>query len=179
MKEVYRDVVGYEGLYMVSNLGNVKSLRYQNKKEEKVLTPISHHGGYLIVHLGAKHIRMVHVLVARAFIKNPNGKKFVNHIDGNKHNNCVDNLEWVTAKENVQHAIRTGLRDPHFNNAKRGKENSQSKPIAQCDVDGNVVKVWDCISDASRFIKCNTSQIINNAMGRTRTCHGYVWRYLT
>lgn len=179
MEEIYRDVVGFEGKYMVSNLGNVKSLRYQNKNEEKVLTPIKHHGGYLIVHLGAKNLRMIHVLVAMAFIPNPSGKKLVNHKDGNKHNNCVSNLEWVTAKENTEHAIRVGLRDPHFNNAKSGKENAQSKPILQCSVDGSVVKQWDCISDASRAIGCSPAQLINNAQGRTKTCHGFVWRYVT
>lgn len=178
MEEIFRDVVGYEGRYMVSNLGNVKSLRYQNKNEERVLAPINHHGGYQIVHLGAKHIKMIHVLVAEAFIPRKKGKGIVNHIDGNKHNNVVTNLEWVSAKENVAHAIRTGLRDAHFNNAKSGVENVQSKPILQCDLNGAVIKKWDCVSDAAREIKCNPSQIINVARGRNIVCHGYRWKYV-
>jgi hypothetical protein len=177
MNEIFRDVVGFEGKYKVSNFGNVLSLNYQNTNTEKMLVPLKHHGGYLIVHLGKSRVKSIHVLVAEAFLPNPEGKKCVNHIDGNKHNNCVKNLEWATHKENTAHAIRTGLRNPHFNNAKRGKENAQSKAVCQYSTDGTLLKVWECISDAARAVGCNPCQIVSVATGRTKTCHGFVWRY--
>jgi hypothetical protein len=129
------------------------------------------------VHLGFNKIKMIHTLVAEAFIPNPDCKKFVNHIDGNKRNNHVSNLEWVTSKENMSHAIRTGLRDPHFNNHPRGENAPNSVRILQCTKDGNVIKTWNCISDAARFIGCRPSSIVNNAKGRTKSLHGFVWKY--
>lgn len=177
MKEIYRSVPGYEDRYMVSNLGNVMSLNYQNTGHAKVMKPVKHHLGYLLVHLGQNKIKMVHTLVADAFIPNPEGKQFVNHIDGNKSNNRVDNLEWVTSKENMNHAIRTGLRDPHKNNKPMGDNNPTRRPILQYSLDGQFVKRWECISEAARQIGCKPCQINNNVAGRNKSCHGFIWRY--
>lgn len=177
MEEKFLDIVGFEGRYQVSDLGNVRSLNYQNTGKPKLLTPIKHHQGYLLVHLGENKIRMIHKLVAEAFIPNPNHKRCVNHLDGNKHNNAVWNLEWATHKENTAHAIRTGLRDPHKNNKPLGDENPTRRPILQFSKDGQFIKRWECVSEAARQINCNPSQIINNAAGRGRSCHGFVWRY--
>ncbi len=177
MKEVFKDIHGFEGKYAVSNFGNVMSLNYLNQKKPKLLTPIKHHGGYLIVHLGGSTIRMIHTLVANAFIPNPEGKKFVNHIDGNKHNNRVDNLEWVTCKENINHAIRTGLRNPDHYYRAMGVDRKNHRAVDQYSLDGSFVKHWECISDAARFIGCNPCMIINNASGRIKTCKGFIWKY--
>lgn len=117
MEEIWKDIEGYEGLYQVSNLGNIKSLRKRIDKgkchryfDEKILKPIETNRGYLRVKLckdrKIKKIR-VHRLVAEAFIKRPELE--VNHIDGNKKNNKAENLEWVTQRENKQHAWITGL----------------------------------------------------------------------
>ena len=177
MKEIYKPIRGFEGRYMVSNFGNVMSLNYQNTKTPKVLTPVKHHGGYLIVHLGKSKIRMIHTLVAEAFVENPNGKKIVNHKDGNKHNNNATNLEWVTYKENIDHAIRTGLKDPHKNNHPKGRDVVNSRSVVQYSKAGEFIRSWDCISDAARHINCKPCMIVNNASGRTKSCHGYVWKY--
>jgi len=108
--EVWRGVVGYEGLYVVSNLGNVRSLPKRTRhREELEMTKRVGSGGYLYVHLrknGKSNNRLVHRLVAEAFIDNPYNKPQVNHIDGNKKNNNVNNLEWVTHSENQLHSIR-------------------------------------------------------------------------
>lgn len=175
--EIYKDIPGYEGRYQVSNLGNVKSLNYQNTHKAKVMTPIAHHRGYMIIHLGQENIKFIHTLVAKAFIPNPEGKKYVNHIDGNKHNNIVTNLEWVTSKENVNHAIRTGLRNPDHYYRAMGVERANARAIEQYTKDGQFVKRWDCISDAARAFNCKPSTIINNASGRLLTARGYVWKY--
>lgn len=108
--EIWRDVIGYEGLYQVSNFGRVKS--FKNNKI-KILKSNVGIGGYLRVVLCKdfdKKNRFVHVLVAKAFIPNPENKRQVNHIDGNKQNNRVDNLEWNTPAENIHHAFDIGLR---------------------------------------------------------------------
>lgn len=177
MEEIFKDIAGFETLYKVSNTGKVLSTNYRNTGEARILSPVKHHTGYLYVHLGQKTMRSVHTLVAEAFLEKSDGKAFVNHIDGNKHNNNVENLEYVSAVENIRHAIHTGLRDPHFNNCRRGKDKPNSRPVEQFSKTGEFIKRWECISDAARFIGCNPSMIINNASGRTRSVHGYVWKY--
>jgi len=104
MKEEWRDIAGYEGLYQVSSLGRVKSNPvYRHHRKAIVLTPYEIKSGYRVVDLLGRH-RLVHRLVAMAFIPNPANKAQVNHIDGNKRNNVASNLEWCTGKENILHA---------------------------------------------------------------------------
>lgn len=119
MKEIWKDIKGYEGLYQVSNLGRVKALAKRIDKgkchrifPEKILVPIETNRGYLRIKIckDRKIYKLrIHRLVAEAFIINIENKPEVNHIDGNKKNNNINNLEWVTSKENKDHAVRMGL----------------------------------------------------------------------
>lgn len=131
--ELYRPIKGYEGLYEVSNHGNVRSLSRMTKgrwgsmktSPGRQLKLNKHQLGYLRVDLSkdgkSKH-NLAHRLVAEAFIPNPDNKKAVNHIDGDKENNRVENLEWCTYKENTQHALANGLLKWQY-----GDKNGQGK----------------------------------------------------
>lgn len=122
MKEKYKDIPNYEGLYQVSNLGNIKSVArsYTNSKgkayniKERILK-LTISNGYYSVTLNNKSKKRftIHRLVAQVFISNPENKEEVNHKDGNKLNNCYNNLEWCTKSENTLHAYRIGLMTPN------------------------------------------------------------------
>lgn len=135
MKEEWRDIEGYEGLYQVSNKGRVKSLERKVDRinhgtpcklsiREKVLKQADRGRGYLVVTLckkGGKKLFSVHRLVAGAFLNNEEGKRSVNHKDGVHGNNRIGNLEWCTHSENELHAYRTGLK------SLKGENHNQNK----------------------------------------------------
>lgn len=109
MEEEWRPVKGYEGLYEVSNMGRVKSL---HTSQGRILKQYTKDNEYMKVNLskdGTCNTKRVHRLVATAFIQNPNNYEVINHKDGNKKNNTVDNLEWCTRSYNTKHAYRNGL----------------------------------------------------------------------
>lgn len=110
--ETWKEIEGYENHYFVSNLGNVKTNNHYGSGRTAILKPAKDFKGYLRVAL-QKDLKLktfkVHRLVASAFIKNEFNKPQVNHKDGNKNNNSVENLEWCTNKENAHHAIANGL----------------------------------------------------------------------
>lgn len=120
MEEIWKSIEGYEGIYQISNLGNVKSLYRLVKHKtgtrvinEKILKQ-GNSGGYLNVELandGINTMCLVHRLVAKGFIPNPENKPCINHIDGNTFNNNINNLEWCTYSENNLHADNMGLRN--------------------------------------------------------------------
>lgn len=130
--EVWRSIDGYEGRYSVSNMGRIKSHpKIIGRPGSKVVraevilkASVTSLGrsAYPKVNLGRGNTRLVHALVAEAFIPNPMNKPTVNHIDGNKLNNAVENLEWATYKENNNHAYELGLNRPQLQNLMRRKK---------------------------------------------------------
>jgi len=177
MEEIWKDIEGYEGRYKVSNLGNVKGMLFHGRSHEHSIKPVLHHTGYLIVQL-SKHPSksfVVHRLVAKAFIPPIAGKPCVNHIDGNKTNNRVDNLEWVTYAENTKHAIHAGLMNPRETPKRFGKDNPKSKSVLQYDANGNFIKKWDSQSDAARFYSAKSSTLSNCIDKPTKLFRGFMW----
>ena len=127
MKEVWKDIKEYEGLYQISNLGRIKSLPKKYSPLEIIMKCQIINNGYYIIHLkkeGKRKNYLVHRLVAEEFIKNTHNKKYVNHKDGNKTNNNIYNLEWVTMSENHYHAFKLGLKV-----SRKGEERYNSKLI--------------------------------------------------
>lgn len=156
MKEEWRKIDEYPHLEF-SNLGNVRSIdRYVIKKMSgKEMKPMFVRGqpiiahisvGYRYVNFFGKHIRL-HRLIAQAFIPNPENKRCVNHKDGNKLNNHIDNLEWMTSSENNQHAYDTGLRRPPWT-GKYGYEHHRSKPVIA--IKDLAITEYGSIAEASR-----------------------------
>jgi hypothetical protein len=183
MEELWKDIVGFEGLYKISNLGRVMSCRSANHKDKKpiIMKPSVSNTGYHHVQLYKNkkaYTMTIHRMVATAFIDNPSNKPEVNHIDGIKSHNAVDNLEWVTIGENQRHAIKLGLRSPSPMTGRKGKESPTSKSVIQYTLDGEFVRVWYCISDAARALNCHTSAIGLCLSGRNITGAGYMWREL-
>lgn len=180
MKEIWKKVNSYEGWYEISNFGRLKSLdRYVNKgngnvriAKGKIIKPTLCTNGYLEYVLyknGVKKVVLAHRLVAQHFIPNPENKLEVNHIDENIQNNRVDNLEWLTSKENANYGTR--------NKKCRDCNKKYFKPVLQYDLEGNFIKEYETLGDASRYINGDISAIIRVCKKRQNIAYGYIWKY--
>lgn len=175
MEEIWKDIKEYEGLYQVSNLGNVRSLNYNRQKITKQLRPYKNIRGYWVVSLfknNKQKTKMVHRLVAESFIENIENNIIVNHKDGNKNNNCADNLEWCTPQYNIKEAFRMGLNKP-----RKGTEHHLSRKVKQYDLDGNFIRKWDCFRDIERELGFKHSNISACCNGKYDKMYGYRWKY--
>lgn len=165
MKEIWKDVGGYEGLYQVSNLGRVKRLKGKYMKSDKLLKQVKLDSGYIAVglckHNKAKNFR-VHRLVAEAFIPNPEEKPQVNHINEDKTNNMVSNLEWMTAKENNNYGTRT---------------QRTSKPVKAIDIANGEYNIYCSISECARQLGLHQPNICQCLKGKCKQIGGYIFEY--
>lgn len=172
MEEIWKDIQGYEGKYQISNLGRVKSLNYHRSCKEGFIKMHDNKHGYLCVSLNGKMFG-VHRLVSQAFIENPENLPQVNHIDENKYNNCVSNLEWCDSKYNNNYGthIQRGLLTRIINNRK-----TAPKKIDQYSLDGKFIKTWN---SGTELVKCGFHQgnICNCCNGQRKTSKGYIWKY--
>lgn len=188
MKEEWRTIKGTNDKYSVSNLGNVK-----RNEHYTIVSPTSQHPngvkafykekqvkgyicneGYKIVYLSVdsckRMVKKVHRLVAEAFIPNPNNFPQINHKDENRLNNSVQNLEWCDAKYNANHGTR-----------KDKLRKVSGIKVAQYDLTGNLIKIWDSISQASKYFgtvtTSNIRRVCKQEPGRN-TYKGFIWRYV-
>ena len=170
--EIWRDIQNFKGIYIISNIGNVKSL-----KTNKILSPAivayrkNKNNGYYVVNLKGK-LYYIHRLVAEAFISNPNNLPQVNHIDGNKQNNKMNNLEWCTGSENIKHAYKHNLMKSHAPIVKRYKE------VQQIDKNTKkLIKVWNSVIEASEMLNIGKTCISGCCRKKQKTAGGYIWKY--
>lgn len=177
---IWKNIIGFEN-YQISNTGLVR-------KEEKVLSPFNNNGyeRILLINGDNKSKKLIHRLVAEHFIPNQENKPQVNHKNLNKKNNCVDNLEWMTNKENVKHAIdniperrRQLKEDMSKIGKKHGKINAMKarKPIDQLSLDGELIKRYDSARDASRELNISYKGISKCCTGGSKTYKGFIWRF--
>lgn len=188
MREIWKDIKGYEGRYMISNLGNVLTMRYKGKGKAKQLKPYNDEKGYFMVSLyNNKKIKTkrIHEIVAKTFILNPDNLPQVNHIDGNKHNNRIDNLEWCTSKENIRHAWKNGLMKSTKGRKRKnlkhnflGYKAKKSKSVAQYSLDGEYINTWKSINEAARNSNISAGNIHRCCMGEFKQTGGYIWKFV-
>lgn len=169
MEEIWKEVPGYEGLYEVSDKGQVRSLNYSRTGQTKVLKPSKNPRGYHYVNLckdGRQKSSTVHRLVAQAFIPNPMVLPMVNHKNEDKTDNRVDNLEWCDHRYNINYGTR---------NERVAK--TMSKPVLQFDKSGNFVKEWPSVSEVERQTGWFNTCISACCLGKRKTAYGFVWRH--
>lgn len=172
MEEIWKDIKGYEGLYQVSNFGRVKSLNYRGTGKELIFKKRYFTSGYERVCLTKNKIertKRVHVLVAEAFIPNPENKPQVNHIDEDKTNNMASNLEWVTPRENLTY----GTRMKRVNKL-RSVNGYKAKRI----VDGEGV-IYESVAQASKQLNISRSCLDNVLKGVQKSTKGYTFEYVS
>lgn len=170
MEEIWKDISGFEGLYMVSSMGRVKSVRYK-----RILRGWVDKEGYAYVHIKNKSYK-VHRLVAQAFIPNPDNKPYIDHIDTNPSNNRVENLRWATPKENSNNPLTR--RKISLNKlGKYGKEAIKSIPVIQLSLDNKFIREWECGLQVQREAGIWCSHIMDCCKGRRKTTGGFKWIY--
>ncbi len=176
IKAGYKYIEGYEGHYMIDTHGNVFSL-----KRQKTMIPCKSSNGYMQVHLtkdGITKSHKIHRLVAQSFIPNPNNLPQVNHIDENKSNNTAWNLEWCTQTYNLNYndGQKRRARSRDYEDISKKRSCAQSKEVAQCDLDGRVVAIWEN-AYVAELHGYNRTMINQCCLGKKKSHKGYTWKY--
>ena len=178
MNEIWKPIKNFGEYYQVSNLGNIRSVERtmfskngvkRRFKSKQLKTALNEHG-YIVVVIRVNNVHhnlKLHRLVAECFIPNPENKLTVNHIDGNKQNNNVLNLEWSTHSENISHAYKHKLNT---------KEN-QYKAVLQYDKSGNFIQRYNSISEAKKALNIKGGHIGDVCNGRMKTAYGFIWKF--
>lgn len=184
--EVWKDLVGYEGLYKISNLGKVKRLtrkysnQYKSKQisKEKILKGNKIQNGYLQVKLikenKSKNL-LIHRLVAITFIENPSNYEIVNHKDENKTNNCASNLEWCSVDYNNNYGTKPDRISK--NHSIIGAEKAKKK-VAQFNKKNELVNTFESITEASKKTNIKICNISECCKQKRKTAGGYIWKFI-
>lgn len=193
MEEEWKDIKGYEGKYKISNLGRVKAIERKVRqgkgeyfiKEHELKTWIDS-VGYVSVGLTVdsktKYFR-IHRLIAEAFIPNPNNLPVINHLNGNKTDYRIENLEWTNQKQNSIHAVKTGLKKVTEKQIDAARKNvllaleKTKKKVKQYDLNGNYIKTWNSMTEIEKTLKIHYQGISKCCLGKNKTSYGYIWKY--
>lgn len=173
--EIWKDIVGYEGKYQVSNLGNVKSLNYHRSGREQILKPRTDGCGYqqIVLYKSGNHKTYgIHRLVAIAFLENSENLPEVNHKDEDKTNNAVTNLEWCDRKQNCNYGSRNKRSGESLTNHPK-----TSKKVLQFRLDGTLIKIWPSVMEVQRQTGWCQGGISMCCRGECKTAYGYIWQY--
>ena len=172
--EKWAEIKGYEKKYAISTHGNIISLNYEgNTNEARPMKLSLRKDGYLQVRLSKdkkEKSYLVHRLVAETFIENPNAYQVVNHINGIKTDNNVENLEWCTQSKNMLHAYANNLHKKFI-----GKENWNSKKVLQFDRNNNFIRKFNSIKEATKETK--SKHISECCLGKRKLAGGFIWKY--
>lgn len=170
--------------YQISNLGGVRRKSFKSKnrhgfyiKKPYVKKHSTNRQGYHVVNIGG-NVRLIHRLIAIAFIPNPKKYDCINHIDGCKTNNSIENLEWCDRKHNNIHAYQTGLKQGYFKGIK-GYDNPSSKEVFKFDSEGNLISKYGSASEAARMNKLSQPSISRCSRGERKMYKGFIWKYNT
>ena len=193
MHEIWKPIRDYEGLYEVSNLGGIKRLENDKNRKEKILKPYKNKLGYLCINLyrDNKVKQMyVHRLVAIAFIPNPENKPCIDHINTIRNDNRIENLRWVTYKENMNNELtKEKLSGENSNNYGKPRSEEIKKKISESQKGGKnpkarsvfcyeLNKSWDTSAEASRELNIDSSNITKCCKGKCKSVKGYRFCYL-
>lgn len=167
--EIWKDIIGYEGVYQISSFGRVKSLHNKAGIKELIMKPHKKYNGYYQIRLknkGTEKDFSIHRLVALHFIPNPENKPQVNHLNEDKSDNRVENLEWCTQAYNNIYGTRI-----------ERVKNKVGKPILQYDLEGKFLKEYPSLAEASKQNKFSMGNLSACCLGRYAQANGYIWKY--
>jgi hypothetical protein len=169
MEQIFKTIIPFPN-YEINQFGNIR-----NKNTGKILKNFINSSYYKINLYNNKKIKSlyIHRLIAFYFIQNPLNLPEINHKDGNKLNNSLDNLEWCTSSENTIHSYLNNLQSP-----KKGIKNPMSKKVIQKDINGNFIKIWDSVMDIERELGYKSGAISNCCLGKCKTSGNFIWNYI-
>lgn len=168
---IWKNIPGFNGKYQANIKGEIRSTSYEGHNYIKKIKQQKRKDGYLQVQLYDKKY-LVHRLIALTFIDNVDSYCVVNHKNGIKNDNRMENLEWVTSSENIKHAYNSGLKRKLF-----GKEHPNSKSVYQIDKNSNeILNKYQSIDEAKSITGIKHISCV--CLGKRKTAGGYIWRYV-